>query len=154
RAAEGLQALLERSPNHAQARDLAAVAALRSGETDAAAELVAGTLRRNPLDAWARHLASRLGRAEAIDHATIVLDVALEYLSVGEDETAAELLEAAARMPLVRGRTNIAPLAWLHRADLELRRGDSAAAERALERARELDRTWCFPSAADNDALE
>jgi tetratricopeptide (TPR) repeat protein len=45
-------------------------------------------------------------------------------------------------------------LAWLHRADLELRRGDEQAAADALERVRELDRTWCFPATADNDALD
>ncbi|WP_035705214.1 DUF5107 domain-containing protein [Glycomyces tenuis] len=153
-AAEDLDALLHRSPNHTQARNLATVAAMRRGETDRAAALVAGTLRDNPLDAWARHLSSRLGEHETTDDATIVLDVAREHLSVHDDEAAAELLEQASRMPLVRGRTNIAPLAWLHRADLELRRGDRAAAAWALDRARALDRTWCFPSAADNDMLE
>lgn len=153
RAVEDLDALLRRSPNHPQARNLAAVAAMRRGETRRAADLAAGTVRDNPLDAWARDLASRLGGDETTDDPTIVLDVAREYLSVGEDEIAAELLERASRMPLVLGRTNIAPLAWLHRADLELRRGDRDAATRALDRAHALDRTWCFPSAADNDAL-
>ncbi|WP_051392764.1 DUF5107 domain-containing protein [Glycomyces arizonensis] len=153
RAVADLDALLHRSPNHTQARNLATVAAMRRGEVDRAAALVTGTLRDNPLDAWARDLASRLGHGETTDDATIALDVAREYLSVGEDETAAELLEQAARMPLVLGRTNVAPLAWIHRADLELRRGDEAAAEAALDRVRRLDRTWCFPSSADNDAL-
>jgi tetratricopeptide (TPR) repeat protein len=154
-AAADLQALLERTPEHPQARNLATVAAIRRGDTLAAIELVRGTIVIDPLDAWARDLAARFGLAAVpTTDPTIALDVALEYRSVHQDDTAVELFEQAARMPLILGRTNIAPLALLHRADLELLRGDPATAGRALERVHNLDRTWCFPSAGANDMLE
>jgi len=153
-AAEDLDALLDRDPGNPQARALAAVAARRRGDRPRAAALVEGTLAADPLDAWARDLAARLGlEAEPSEDPTIVLDIAREYLSVREDDTAAELLERAAALPQAPGRTNVAPIAWLHRADLELRRGDERAAARALDRVHALDRTWCFPSGADDDAL-
>ncbi|MCD0444158.1 hypothetical protein LO763_11035 [Glycomyces sp. A-F 0318] len=106
--------------------------------------------------------------------------MALEYRAIREDGAALDRFDAAARLAPAPGQVNVAPLAWLHRADLEFERSDDAAlppasgqvdaappdradgdlrraaetaAEAALRRLRELDRTWCFPSAADNDAL-
>ncbi|GAB3654515.1 DUF5107 domain-containing protein [Glycomyces tarimensis] len=153
-AAADLEAVLARSPRHTQARNLFAVALLRRGDRARAAAAVAETLRDNPLDAWARDLAHRLGRdAEPTTDPTTTLDVALEYRSIREDETAIDLFATAARLSPAPGQVNVAPLAWLHRADLAFERGDERAADRALEAVRELDRTWCFPSAADNDAL-
>ncbi|WP_199043447.1 DUF5107 domain-containing protein [Glycomyces salinus] len=153
-AESDLTALLERSPGHTQARNLLTVAALRSGDRDRAADVARETLRRNPLDAWARDLAHRLGRdAEPTTDPTIAMDVALEYRSIREDEAAIELLDAATRLPPAPGQVNVVPLAWIHRADLEFERGDERAADLALEQVRKSDRTWCFPSAADNDAL-
>ncbi|GAA2148966.1 DUF5107 domain-containing protein [Glycomyces algeriensis] len=159
-AAAGLEAVVRRSPRHTQARNLLAVALLRRGDRARAAALTAETLRDNPLDAWARDLAARLRLAaprcrdtEPTADPTIALDVALEYRSIGEDEAAIALFDTAARLPLTRGQVNVAPLAWLHRADLAFERGDEPAADRALETVRELDRTWCFPSHVEDDAL-
>lgn len=146
--------LVRRSPLHAQARNLAAVATHRTGNTEGALELLRGTLATNPLDAWARDLAARLGAATTTTpDPTIALDVAREYLSIGDHDAAIDALERTARLPLTPGQTNVAPLALLYRADLELRRGNRAAAIATLSRARVLDRTWCFPSAHDNDVL-
>lgn len=151
---EQLTALIARTPEHPQARALAAIAARRSGDHDLAAALVTGTLATNPLDAWSRDLGARLGLdAVPTSDPTTALDVALEYAAVHEDDAAADLLEHVPHLPLTPGQRNVAPLAWLHRADLELRRGDDVAAEHALGVAASLDRTWCFPSAGDDDML-
>jgi tetratricopeptide (TPR) repeat protein len=84
---------------------------------------------------------------------TMALDIALEYRTVHEYGTAIDLLETAARLAPDPGQVNVGPLAWLHRADLEFERGDETAADAALQRLRTLDRTWCFPSQAEDDAL-
>ncbi|MFB9661761.1 DUF5107 domain-containing protein [Glycomyces mayteni] len=153
-AEPALADLVARSPRHTQARNLLAVAALRRGDRDRAAAVTADTLRGNPLDAWARDLAARLGLdAEPTADPTIALDVALEYLAIREDESAIDCLEAAATLAPAPGQVNVAPIAWLHRADLALARGDEAAADHALQRVRDLDRTWCFPSRTEDDAL-
>ncbi|MEP7764302.1 DUF5107 domain-containing protein [Sanguibacter sp. 25GB23B1] len=171
-ALEALDALLTRSPGHTQARNLAAVAARRAGDHERARALVRGTLASNPLDAWARDLAARLephpgqrldqhpeqpgrpsGPDDRTDDPTITLDVALEHASVGEREAALDALGRAATLPLPAGQRNVVPLAWLHRADLELRSGDAVAASASLEAARAADRTWCFPSVAEDDML-
>ncbi|MDQ4055252.1 MAG: DUF5107 domain-containing protein [Actinomycetota bacterium] len=153
-AAVDLEALLARAPGHLQARNLATVAARRQGDLVAAREIARGTLDRNPLDAWARDLGARVGLDVAqTNDPTTALDVALEYLLIREDQLAVDVLDRVPRLPLTRGQTNVAPLAWLHRADLELLRGDTVAADDALDVLRSLDRTWCFPSANQNDAL-
>ena len=152
---EALAALLGRSPGHPQARNLATVAATRAGDHERARTLVRGTLASNPLDAWARDLAARLGAGSArTTDPTIALDVALEHASAGEHDAAIESFERAATLPPTSGQRNVVPLAWLHRADLELRRGDTGAAATSLAAARAADRTWCFPSSVDNDMLD
>ncbi|WP_298456808.1 DUF5107 domain-containing protein [uncultured Cellulomonas sp.] len=154
-AAEALTALLGRAPDHAQARALAAVAAQRSGDDARAVRILRAGLARNPLDAWGRDLGARCGLdVVPTGDPTTALDVALEYRAAGERDVAAQVLEHVTRLPTTRGQRNVAPLACLHRADLELARADDAAAERALEAARAMDRTWCFPSAEDHDMLE
>ncbi|HWV79310.1 MAG TPA: DUF5107 domain-containing protein [Isoptericola sp.] len=155
-AAEELDALLRRSPEHVQGRNLAAVAARRAGNTERARDLVRGTLAVDPLDAWARDLGVRLGLAVPVGPTTdptIALDVALEHASAGEVAAAVELLEDVATRPSPRGQRDVRALALLHRADLELACGDRAAAADALERARNAPRAWAFPAATDDDAL-
>ncbi|MGH3359987.1 MAG: DUF5107 domain-containing protein [Nocardioidaceae bacterium] len=153
-AAEDLEALLVREPGHLPARNLATVAARRLGDLEAAREIARGTLDRNPLDAWARDLGARVGLDVATTNdPTTALDVALEYLLIREDRLAVDVLDRVPRLPLTPGQVNVAPLAWLHRADLALQRGDTVAADEALDVLHSLDRTWCFPSANQNDAL-
>ncbi|SKC42685.1 DUF5107 domain-containing protein [Krasilnikoviella flava] len=155
-AAEQLDALLRRSPEHVQGRNLAAVAAQRAGDVDGARDLVRGTLAVDPLDAWARDLAVRLdagtGAGPTTDPA-VALDVALEHASAGETTAAVELLEDVATRPSPRGQRDVRVLALLHRADLELARGDRAAAADALARARRAPRDRAFPAGTDDDAL-
>lgn len=157
RATEDLQALLGRSPQFLQARNLAVVAALRNNNPAQAEQIVRETLAFNPLDAWARDLArfslGDNGRPTS-DDPTILLDVAREYLSIGENDSAVRLLETAAALPVAPGRTNVAALALLHRVDLEFRSGDEASALRTLDRARAVNSTWCFPATYDNDVLD
>lgn len=151
---DDLQALVARSPGHVQARNLLTVALRRAGDDAAARETVRGTLALDPLDAWARDLADRSGeRVTVSDDPTVLLDVALEHASAGEVDVALSVLERAAALPTTGGRRNVAPLAWLHAADLELARGDHAAADRALGRAHGAPRERCFPSAVEDDAL-
>ena len=153
-AADDLQALVARAPGHVQARNLLTVALHRAGDEAAARETVRGTLALDPLDAWGRDLADRLGEHVTLsDDPTVLVDVALEHASTGEVDTALALLEQAASLPTVGGQRNVAPVAWLHAADLELSRGDRAAADQAVERARLAPRDRCFPSAAEDDAL-
>ncbi|PRZ08835.1 tetratricopeptide repeat protein [Isoptericola sp. CG 20/1183] len=155
-AAEQLEALLRRSPEHVQGRNLAAVAAGRIGDTQRARDLVRGTLAVDPLDAWARDLAARLGApttAGPTTDPTVALDVALEHASAGQTAAAVELLEDVATRPSPRGQRDVRALALLHLADLELTRGDHGAAADALERARRAPRDWAFPAATDDDAL-
>jgi tetratricopeptide (TPR) repeat protein len=95
----------------------------------------------------------RLRDAAPTADPTIALDVALEYRTIREYDAAIDLLETAARLAPAPGQVNVAPLAWLHRADLDFQRGDEAAADVALQRLHALDRTWCFPSHTEDDAL-
>lgn len=151
---EDLRALVARAPGHVQARNLLTVALRRAGDEAAARETVRGTLALDPLDAWGRDLADRLGEHVTLsDDPTVLVDVALEHASTGDVDAALALLEQAASLPTVGGQRNVAPVAWLHAADLELSRGDHAAADQAVERARLAPRDRCFPSAAEDDAL-
>ncbi|MFV2145620.1 DUF5107 domain-containing protein [Isoptericola sp. G70] len=155
-ATEQLDALLRRSPEHVQGRNLAALAARRGGDAEGARDLVRGTLAVDPLDAWARDLAARFGVATTVGPTTdptIALDVALEHASAGQTTAAVELFEDVATRPSPRGQRDVRALALLHLADLELSLGDRAAAGRALERARRAPRDRAFPAATDDDAL-
>lgn len=177
-AVDDLRALVARSPGHVQARNLLTVGLRRCSATAGPASgavspssapgtdrartdvegevlsLVRGTLALDPLDAWARDLADRLGEpVQTTQDPTILLDVALEHASAGEVDAALGLLARAAALPTVSGQRTVAPLAWLHTADLELSRGDQAAADSAVEAARSAPRARCFPSAAEDDAL-
>ncbi|MDA1361017.1 DUF5107 domain-containing protein [Glycomyces luteolus] len=149
-----LREAVARSPRHTQARNLLAVAVLRRGDRVRATAIVRGTLSDNPLDAWARDLAVPLGLdAAPTTDPTIALDVALEYRAIGEDEAAIAGFAAAAALAPAPGQVNVAPIAWLHRADLAFERGEEDVADAALQRVHELDRTWCFPSHTEDDAL-
>lgn len=124
------------------------------GDDLAALALVRETLALDPLDAWARDLAERWGEpAQVTADPTVLVDVALDHASAGEVDAALGLLARAASLPTVSGQRNVAPVAWLHAADLELARGDQDAVDRALAAARSAPRDWCFPSATEDDAL-
>lgn len=114
----------------------------RLGRHDEAGAKIDRLRRLDPLDVWAADLVG----AEVETDGPCLLDVALEYLSVGEDERGLEVLSSAARCKLPLGQVNIAPLAHLYRADTLARRGRDSEAEDAFRDAMAADATWCFPS--------
>ena len=134
-----------------QARNIAVVVLRRLGRTIEAAEMLTKTRVIDPLDFWARDLASEPFTTDA----PLALDIALEYASVGELERALELLTTVASLATVPGQVEVAPLAHYHRADILLRRGDTRAADAALEAAHLADGTHCLASRLDDvDMLE
>jgi tetratricopeptide (TPR) repeat protein len=117
-------------------------------EVEATASL-ARLQHEEPLNPTLAYLAS--GDLPSDGH--LALDVALELAQAGEDESALEVLAAAAVIG-PSGSGNVGPVAHYHRAAILDRRGRpaEAAAERAT--ARSIDRRWCFPAGLDDhDAL-
>lgn len=151
-ALEHVEAVLRQDREHLQARDVAVVLLRRTGRQREADDLLAGTAAIDPLDQWARHLAGR----PVSDDATVLLDVALEYASLGAVSDAQRLLrlaeERADRQPL--GQVNVRPLVAVHLADLALRAGRPEDAHRAVVYAAAVDPTNALPSRLDDvDAL-
>lgn len=135
-----------------QVRDVLTVLLRRLKRADEASGVLEETLRIDPLDQWARHLAG----LAVTDDATILIDVALEYASVGDGATADRLFglaqAAASRRPL--GQVNVGPLAGLHRAAAALRREDLDTAGEAILEAAALDTVHALPNRLDDvDAL-
>jgi len=151
-ALEHVQAVLRKDREHLQARDVAVVLLRRLGRPAEAEALLAETLATDPLDQWARHLGGR----PVSDDATVLLDVALEYASLGATAEAQSVLtlaeQRADRQAL--GQVNIRPLVAVHRADLALRAGRPEDAHRAVAYASAVDPTHALPSRLDDvDAL-
>lgn len=129
-----------------QARAVAVLALRRTGRAAEAEELLRATTAIDPLDWWARDLAGDPVDADA----PTCVDLALEYASVGEPDSALRLLERAAVLPTAAGQVNVAPLALYHRADLLRRAGRAAEAEQAHAAARSADLTYCLASRPDD----
>ena len=129
-----------------QARNVAVVVLRRLARETQAETVLAGTLRIDPLDCWARDLAGQPPSADA----TLGLDVALEHAGVGEQVRALELLTAVAALATLPGQVEVAPLAQYHRADILARRGDTRAAQAALDSARAAVGTHCLASRLDD----
>ena len=151
-ALEHVQAVLRKDREHLQARDTAVVLLRRLGRSAEAEVLLAETLAIAPLDQWARHLAGR----PLSDDATVLLDVALEYASLGATAEALDLLglaeQRADRQAL--GQVNVRPLVAAHVADLALRSGRTDDAHRAVAYAAAVDSANALPSRLDDvDAL-
>lgn len=151
-ALEHVEAVLRHDREHLQARDIAVVVLRRLGRTGEAETLLAETLRLDPLDQWARHLAGR----PVSDDATTLLDVALEYRSVDgftESQQLLALAEARAGRQAL-GQVNVRPLVAVHVADLALQAGRLDDAHRAVVYAAATDHTNALPSRLDDvDAL-
>ena len=117
-----------------QATALAVLALRTLGRDDEAEELVLSAHRRDPLDHW---LADLTGRHVDADPGALI-DVALEYASVGTLRDAVRLLEAAVlrdhQQPLT-GLGRQAALALLHKADLLHALGDETSAGAVAESA-------------------
>ncbi|MCU1585459.1 MAG: hypothetical protein JWM49_2015 [Microbacteriaceae bacterium] len=152
RALDYASRALRRDAENLQLRALCVVLLRRLERHDEAAEMLEQTLRFDPLDQWSRDLAG----LPASDDATILLDVGLEYLSVGAEEDANRLLALAVDANAHRpsGQVNVGSLAWIHRAALAVRSADERGAIDALAEATALDATNALPSRLDDiDAL-
>lgn len=133
-----------------QERCVEAVLLRRLGRGDEADAVLAALRAVDPLDVWASDLAG----ARVPTDAPTLLDVALEYASIGELAPALALLSDAAASPTVPGQVGVAPLAHLHAADLHDRAGETDAAASCLDAADAADPRWCLASRpADLDAL-
>ncbi|MDH2442844.1 DUF5107 domain-containing protein [Amnibacterium sp. CER49] len=152
-ALEHARHAMRRDVENLQVRDVLVVLLRRLGSVREAERLLAETLRLDPLDVWARHLDGQ----QASDDSTAVLDLALEYASIGQSDEAITLLEQAESLAKSRpaGQVNVGPLAALHRAALALGAGETAAARAAMADAATQDPTHALPSRLDDvDALE
>ncbi|MFB9904354.1 DUF5107 domain-containing protein [Allokutzneria oryzae] len=145
-----LQDVLRTEPEHLQARALRVIVLRRTGETRQAAELAEATHALDPLDWWTRDL---LGLPLTTDAQTC-LDVALEYIGVGEHDAALRVLDVAREQERSRaiGQTAAGPLLEYYRAEVLRELGRDGDAREAVGKAQGLDATWCFPSRLD-DAL-
>jgi tetratricopeptide (TPR) repeat protein len=153
-ALERAEAALRARPDQLQVRDLAVLLLRRLGRNAEAEQLLAETLRLDPLDLWALQLAGGLDRRRGHLEAQTLLDVGLEHARAGELGTAAALFEQARVADLTRplGQTACMVLADYHAAVALEGLGDATAAATARARARRADRTWNFASRLDDVA--
>jgi tetratricopeptide (TPR) repeat protein len=153
-ALEHAEAALRARPDQLQVRNLAVLLLRRLGRNAEAEQLLAETLRLDPLDLWALQLAGSLDERRGLLEAQALLDVGLEYARAGELGAAAALFEQARVADLTRplGQTACALLADYHAAVVLDGQGDARAAAAARSRARWGDRTWNFASRLDDVA--
>ena len=138
---------------HLQAGDLLVRLLREQGRAVEAETLLAETLRRDPLDQWARDLAGLPLTADA----PTLLDVAIEYSNAGFADDALRILDLAAGAARnnALGQVQVAPLVEYHRALLLEGKGLAGEAQAARDAARQVDRTLCQASrTADITALE
>lgn len=127
-----------------QAQAVLVVLLRRTGQ-DADAVL-ARALAVDPLDVWTRDLA---GQDVTADGPTL-LDVALEYDSLGASRDAIRLLEKAAAVEPALGQVEVRPLAHLHAARILDAVGDHEAAARHRDLARTVPAEHCLASRLDD----
>ncbi|MBO3085232.1 DUF5107 domain-containing protein [Cellulomonas fengjieae] len=118
----------------------------RTGRPAEAHATLARSLAKDPLDVWIRDLA---GRPLATDAPTL-LDVALEYDSLGAWQDAVRLLETAAGLDTTPGQVEVRPLVHLHAARILERVGERAAAEQHRASARTAPAVHCLASRLDD----
>ncbi len=130
--------------NQRQAAAIVVLALRRLGDAERAEQALAEFRTRFGIDWWLTDLA---GEAPDTDAATLI-DVALEYQSLGLHSDALRVLRAAAEREAtdpVEGQGRQLPLVLLHQAHLHLLAGDGAAAAELIAAAGQADRTTCFP---------
>ncbi|CAN5290785.1 DUF5107 domain-containing protein [soil metagenome] len=145
-ALDHVHAVLALDSEQLQARDLAVLLLRRLDRHDEAAALLAETLALDPLDQWALALAGQ----GAVTDAPTGIDVALEYVSVGETQTALRIFQQVAAMPTPAGQVAVGPLAHYYRADLLRRSGDLESADRESRLAQAADGAHCLASRLDD----
>ncbi len=130
--------------NQRQAAAIVVLALRHVGETARADEVLARARRRFGIDWW---LADLAGEVPDTDAATLI-DVALEYESLGLLADALRVLRRAADRESVRpveGEGRQLPLVLLHEAHVHLLAGDSDAVSDLIAAAAKADRDTCFP---------
>ncbi|HVX83385.1 MAG TPA: DUF5107 domain-containing protein [Phycisphaerae bacterium] len=159
-AEERLRRVLAVNHDHLQARDLLAIVLrrlLRFGEAD---RLLAETLRLDPLDHWARHIAGKPFTAGL----RVALDIAWDLLHAGMYAEALTLLQHADAAQDPKKSIDSAracsdpdlgaPLLTAYlQAYLHHLAGNAPASAAALQRARALSPEYCFPARLDEAAL-
>lgn len=137
---------------HLQVRDLIVVLLRKLDRFAEASAVLEETLRLDNLDQWARDLAG----LSLTDDAPTLLDIALEYLSIGETDNGERLLNQAAiaSTRTASGQVNVGPLVAYHSAATALRAGQLDRARAYISDAAALDATNALPSRLDDvDAL-
>ena len=145
KAFEHLDAVLRANSGHLQARDLKAIVLRklrRAGEADV---LVQETLRLDPLDWMARHLAGQELRCDT----QVRLDLTLDLARAGLYPEAISLLLAATPEP----GSGTAPLVQHYLAYLYDKVGDTASATQARSAAAAALPDYCFPSRLEEIAI-
>ncbi|WP_315093284.1 DUF5107 domain-containing protein [uncultured Cellulomonas sp.] len=150
-ALDHVRAAVGADPEQLQARAVLAVLLRRVGRGTEADAVLARSLEVDPLDVWTRDLA---GRPVAADAPTL-LDVALEYDSLGSWRDAVRVLEVAAGTEPALGQVEVRPLVHLHAARILDTAGESSAAARQRVRAGTSPGVHCLASRlADADMLQ
>jgi tetratricopeptide (TPR) repeat protein len=146
-----LRNALAHDRSHLQATNLLAIVLRERGATAEATSLLTDQTGRDPLDQWTRELLELTITTDA----PTLLDVAIEYSSVGRYDDSLRLLnlaiEAARATPV--GQVNVGTLAQYHRALTISRMGGDPLD--ALQVARSSNQRHCLPSRLEDiDALE
>ncbi|MDQ0373366.1 DUF5107 domain-containing protein [Cellulomonas humilata] len=129
-----------------QAQAVLVVLLRRAGRDADADAVLARALDRDPLDVWTRDLA---GHDVATDAPTL-LDVALEYDSLGLWPDAVRLLEAAVEVGPALGQVEVRPLVHLHAARILEAAGEHGDADRHRALARTVPAVHCLASRLDD----
>ncbi|WP_372593504.1 DUF5107 domain-containing protein [Actinotalea sp.] len=145
-ALEHADAAAATDPDQTQARAALAVLLRRAGRVDEANAVLARSLERDPLDVWTRDL---VGREVGADAPTLV-DVALEYDSLGAWTDAIRLLRVAAELEPALGQVEVRPIVHLHAARIFEAAGEAEAAQRERELAGTAPATHCLASRLDD----
>lgn len=152
-ALDHAEAALRVEGEHLQAMAVRTVALRALGREEEATAQVVSARALDPLDAWTADLAG----ADLPADGQIVLDVALEWASLGRTDDALRVLDVAASLAPTRGDANHLPLVEYHRADLLAARAgtwDDEGVRAALARAGSVDATHCLAGrVADVDAI-
>ncbi|MGG7464211.1 DUF5107 domain-containing protein [Plantibacter sp. YIM 135347] len=144
-----VEQVLRLDVDHIQARGIRAVVLRALGRRTEAETQLADTLALDPLDQWSRDLAG----LTLTDDPQALVDLALEYRSIGEHADALRLLDLASsvhRSTANAGRNNAAPFIEYYRSDALLALGRPADAEAARARARQVDATNALPGRLDD----
>ncbi len=145
RALENLNLAVAQNGDHHRARNLQVIVLRQLKRPEEASPLLRETLRRDPLDWWAR----QLDGAPVTTDAPVRLDLAWDLAQAGLYAQADDVLADAEP----RALDGSAPLVGYLRAWLAERLGRKAEVRRHLKAAARAPREYCFPSRLDEYGL-